>query len=209
MNRKERDMNVLKECAILYKLNLMNKNLLVVSSYNKQISVASIEFNKNNYKHLTGVVTPLSANKFMDALLGDRLSFDDWDYKKDGTSQLKIRALPQMVEFYKSARMIGTYSGNRIYLKSDICFGGVYCYLGLIVDKNNKNLTEDIYVPNSLINGNIKGDTSNQERILAIFRKNKKDTKYKEMTYLAKDVELHQLKKYIKEYVFLGPLPHG
>lgn len=195
-------METLKECAFLYKLNLMNKQLLVVSSCDKQISLVSIEFNKNNYKHLTGVVTSLSANKFMDALLGDRLSFDDWDYRKDGTSQLKIRALPQMVNFHKSARMIGTYSGDRIYLKSDMCFGGVYCYLGLVADKNNKNFSDDIYVPNSLINGNIKEDTNNQERILAIFRKNKKDIKYKELTYLAKDVDLNQLKKYIKEYVY-------
>lgn len=203
MNRKERDMNVLKECAFLYKLNLMNKNLLVVSAYKEQISLTSIEFNKNNYKHLTGIIASLSANKFMDALLGDRLSFDDWDYKNDGTSQLKIRALPQMVELHKNARMIGTYSGNRIYLKSDVCFGGVYCYLGLVVDRNNNNLTEGIYVPSSLINGNIKEDTNNQERIIAMFRKNKKDTKYKELTYLAKDVSLNQLKKYIKEYVCL------
>ena len=203
MNRKERDMNVLKECAFLYKLNLMNKNLLVVSAYKEQISLTSIEFNKNNYKHLTGIIASLSANKFMDALLGDRLSFDDWDYKNDGTSQLKIRALPQTVELHKNARMIGTYSGNRIYLKSDVCFGGVYCYLGLVVDRNNNNLTEGIYVPSSLINGNIKEDTNNQERIIAMFRKNKKDTKYKELTYLAKDVSLNQLKKYIKEYVCL------
>lgn len=181
----------------------MNKNLLVVSAYKEQISLTSIEFNKNNYKHLTGIIASLSANKFMDALLGDRLSFDDWDYKNDGTSQLKIRALPQMVELHKNARMIGTYSGNRIYLKSDVCFGGVYCYLGLVVDRNNNNLTEGIYVPSSLINGNIKEDTNNQERIIAMFRKNKKDTKYKELTYLAKDVSLNQLKKYIKEYVCL------
>ena len=203
MDKKERDMKTLKECAFLYKLNLMNKQLLVVSSYDKQISLVSIEFNKNNYKHLTGVVTSLSANKFMDALLGDRLSFNDWDYRKDGTSDLKIGALPQMVELHKSARMIGAYSGNRIYLTSDMCFGGVYCYLGLMADENKHNLKNGIYVPNSLINGNIKEDTNNQEKILAIFRKNKKDTKYKELTYLAKDVDLNQLKKYIKEYIYL------
>lgn len=203
MNKKERDMHVLKECALLYKSNLMNKNLLIVSLYNKQFSLVSVEFNKNNYKHLTGVLTNLSANKFMDALLGDRLSFDDWDYRNDGTSQLKIRALPQMVNLHKDARMIGAYSGNRVYLKSDMCFGGVYCYLGLVIDKHNKRFTEDVYVPNSLINGNIKEDTNNQERIMAIFRKNKKDAKYKEVTYLAKDVNLHQLNAYIEEYVCL------
>ena len=179
----------------------MNKNLLVVSAYKEQISLTSIEFNKNNYKHLTGVETTLSANKFMDALLGDRLSFDDWDYKNDGTSQLKIRALPQMVEFHKNARMIGTYSGNRVYLKSDMCFGGLYCYLGLVADKNNKNFIEDIYVPNSLINGDIKKDTKNQERIIAMFRKDKTDAQYKELTYLAKDIDFNYIKEQIKGYL--------
>lgn len=201
---KDKDLKNLMSYAEKYSINLADKRILIVSVMEGNTYCREVEFRKNNFKHLTGVDSHIKANNFIEMLIDKRLSNKDWNYKKDGTTELKLRVFPEILDIYKQARMIGVYNGNRIKLSTDLCVGNIYCYLGIASFKKYDKNENTIYFPNTVISSNIKTDTNKQERIVAMFRKNKKDSKYKELTYLAKDVDLNQLKTYIKEYVCLG-----
>lgn len=201
--KKDKDLKNLMNYAEEYSVNLADKRILIVSIMESNTYCREVEFRKNNFKHLTGVDSHIKANNFIEMLLDKRLSNQDWKYKKDGTTELKLKVFPEILDIYKQARMIGVYNGNRIKLSTDLCVGNIYCYLGIASFKQHSKNASTIYFPNTVISSSIKKDTNQQERIVAMFRKNKNDTKYKEMTYLAKDIELSQLTKDIKEYVFL------
>lgn len=201
--KKDKDLKNLMNYAEEYSVNLADKRILIVSITEGNTCCREVEFRKNNFKHLTGVDSNIKANNLIERLLDKRLSNKDWQYKKDGTTELKLKVFPEILNIYKQARMIGVYNGNRIKLSTDLCVGNIYCYLGIAnFEKHDKN-ESTIYFPNTVISSSIKADTNKQERIVAMFRKNKNETKYKELTYLAKDIELSQLTKDIKEYVCL------
>lgn len=196
--KKDKDLKKLMDYAEDYVVNLAEKRILIVSVCGKKINCTEIEFRKNNFKHLSGVDSSINANNFIEMLIDKRLSNKDWNYKKDGTTELKLKVFPEVLCIFKNARMIGIYKGNRIKLSTDLCVGGIYCYLGIAKYHNSKN---NIYFPNTVISTNIKDDTNKQERIIAMFRKDKTDAQYKELTYLAKDIDFNYIKEQIKGYL--------
>lgn len=210
MKKKEKDLQTIIDCGKKYKENLAGKQLLIVSNKKGTLSTTEIEFSLRNYHHFTGVklrknpITnrPITTTQFINKALNGRLQADDWEYRKDGTTGLKLKILQDIVEIHKTAKMIGSYADNRVMLKTDLCVGNVFCYLGVIKTNSTTRFKNNVYVPNTVINKDIREDVKELEKIIAIYRKNKTDKTYQELTYIAKgenrkDVE-NKIIKYLK-----------
>ena len=201
MKKKYNDLTVIKTAAKQYQENLVSKHLLVISqNKNKKVEVIEIEFNSSNFLHLIGVKTKLDPNNFFLKVVTGRLQESDWDYKKDGTTSLKIGIIKGVTEIYKNAKMVGVYNGNRIKLSTDVCVGNISYYLGLVRTKDITVFNNPIYVPNTAISYDIRKEISTQNKIVAIYRKDKNLKHYKEVTYIAKNINLNEIKKQIPQY---------
>lgn len=209
LEKKEKDLQIIIDCGKKYKENLAGKQLLIVSSKNSTISTTEVEFSLRNYHHFTGVklqknpVTNklITTSQFINKALNGRLKTDDWEYRKDGTTGLKLKILQDIVEIHKTAKMIGSYVDNRVMLKTDLCIGNIFCYLGMIKTNSITRFDNNVYVPNTVINKDIREDVREPEKIIAIYRKNKTDKIYQELTYLAKGESKQDIEYKIIEYL--------
>lgn len=201
MKKKYNDLTIIKTAAMQYQENLVSKRILVISqNKNKKVEVIEIEFNSSSFLHLVGVKTKLSPNNFFLKVITGRLQASDWDYKKDGTTSLKIGIIKGITEIYKNAKMVGIYNGNRIKLSTDVCIGNVSYYLGLVKTRDITEFNNPVYVPNTAISYDIRKEISIQNKIVAIYRKNKDLKYYKEATYVAKNINLNEIKNQIPQY---------
>ncbi|MGF0095743.1 PBECR4 domain-containing protein [Peptoniphilus sp. SGI.035] len=200
MQKKEKDLKTIINSGNMFRKNLSNKSLLIISGSINAPNVNEIEFQNSNFLHLTGVVTKVNANNFMRMLEKSRIKISDWDYRKDGTTQLKLRILPDIVNIHNRAKMIGVYDKRRVFMSTDLCIGNTFCYLGLIKTNRITNRNNNVYVPNTSIASNIISDTNSRERILAIYRKDKNKIKYDDLTYLAKGIDKQYIEEVFKNY---------
>ncbi len=209
LKKKEKDLQIIIDCGKKYKENLAGKQLLIVSSKNGTLSTTEIEFSLRNYHHFTGVklrknpVTnkPITTSQFINKTLNGRLQTEDWEYRKDGTTGLKLKILQDIVKIHKTAKMIGSYIDNRLMLKTDLCVGNIFCYLGVIKTNSITRFDNNVYVPNTVINKDIREDVKELEKIIAIYRKNKTDKTYQELTYLAQGESKQDIEDKIIEYL--------
>ena len=79
-------------CATKYKENLLSRCLLFVAcDKNKNFEFFSASFSAGNFQHLTGVITQnISPRDFFRRCLERRLSPNDIEAHKDGTTDLKL-----------------------------------------------------------------------------------------------------------------------
>lgn len=113
-NKKMTDTQVLKiilKSAKLYRDNLANKNMIIISYDAKSKSYSYIEtvFLERNYLHLTGVQIKLEKSgksynseiggsvDFYNICLNNELKVTDFKQAKDGTTPLKLVVLPQLM----------------------------------------------------------------------------------------------------------------
>jgi hypothetical protein len=180
-------LKIIYNCAELYKLNLEGKVLLIISIANdNSIRYSEIKFLKNNFLHLTGVDVKegLNANVFYDRCLSHTLSVKDFELKNNGTTELKLQVLPQLMNISQNANMIGDFDNSKRRLYAEKVTGNVNACIGL-------KQTGNFCVPVSSLKEDIRDITINRERIIATFIKSLKDSKYGEIKYLAKgDVDL-------------------
>lgn len=189
---------IVMQCAKKYEQNLLNKRYLIIYRDKTEniIKDIEIEFNEENYQHLTGLelidkngkVRQHVSKLFFEKCLKNKLGKKEFQFKSDGTTNLKLRALPTMMEIHKVTKIAGDYNNSRPYLIADTLIGNINFCLGL------KQVTEkDYYVPVSTLLENIKNITITQSQVLAIFSKKKYDDIYKEVRHVAKGINLHNL----------------
>lgn len=220
MDKKEA-LRILFETAKSYKENLCDKNLLFVT-INKHNKVEIIEtvFKKSNFLHLTGIqvyentnITDIDilqqkeiyskANKFFDKCISKRLSEKDFEFSEDGKTILKLEVLPLIVTKNLSAKMFGLYNNSKPALYTERLIGGVSACLGFVKIKNN-----NYYVPNTLLNQDIRTITTGYNRVVAVYRKHIKEHSYSELVYLAKKVTLDNY-KFPKEFNYLKNIKYS
>ncbi|MGN1419735.1 MAG: PBECR4 domain-containing protein [Acutalibacteraceae bacterium] len=199
--------------AMQYKSELLNRTLLFVSTdKHKNIRTFEVTFRERNYMHLTGLVPVefidhngeshiLSANEFFNKCITKTLQTNQFEFHKDGTTQLKLTVLPKMICKNLSATMIGDYDTFTPKLKTDKLVGKTSGIMGFTKDN-----IEHKFLPNTLLNADIRDLSTSTLRIIATFRKNATDEEYKELTYKAKKVEWDRIKfpeeiEYLKSFV--------
>lgn len=110
-------------------------------------------------------------------------------FKSDGTTELKLKALPLIINFMKTSKMTAIYNSIKPKLSIDRLTGTTNFCLGFTRD--NK-----YYVPSSCLLEDIRNLADVTYQILAILSKpaNKTTPTYKDIRYVAKGVNLHSLK---------------
>lgn len=198
--------------AIQYKEELLNKTLLFIcTDKHKKVQTFEVTFRERNYMHLTGLVPInfidhnnenhiLSAKEFFNKCITKTLKTNQFDFNKDGTTHLKLCVLPIMISKNLSATMIGDYDTYTPKLKTDKMIGKMNGIMGFMKDK-----VENKFLPNTLLNADIRDLSKKPLRIIATFRKNENEIQYKEITYKAKKVEWDKI-TFPEEIVYLKPL---
>lgn len=153
-------------------------------------------FLPRNYQHLTGVefldtAGNLQKNSvfFYHKCIDNILAEDEFRFKEDGTTPLKLEALPKLVQFLRFSKMTALYNGIGPKLMVDRVAGTTNYCLGFIKDG-------DYFVPSSCLLEDIRKLGDNPSQILAIMSKkaNQSEPIYKEIRYVAKGVPLNKLK---------------
>jgi hypothetical protein len=156
---------IVVKCAKLYKDNLCNKKMLFVYEINSKIKYVNVSCYPSNYKHLTGIDTVCSARDFFELCCNQKISEDTLVLKRNGTTELKLKVLEQIMDIAHQVRFIGDYLNSNIYLELDKIVGNISCGLGIENNEGNS------YYPKSVLNGDIRKQIVNMHPIIAVFEK--------------------------------------
>ena len=185
---KEKAIRIVFQCVYACAKELEKRNLIFICiDKHKRISVFETAFHDYNFQHLTGLETPpsLSAQQFYQACIHRRLSVDDFEFHTNGTSELKLSILPLLVnKNLGPARFMGTYNNRNPLLITDRVTGSVKGGVGFV-----RNGGVGSFVPNTLLNGDMRQYISDMRRIILTCRKGLEDNEYTEIVYSAKKVD--------------------
>ena len=194
---KKEAIKIVSDAAGVYFSELCNRNFLVIYRDRKTTHIKWFEclFLPRNFQHLTGLEYIDQSGKlqhksveFFNKSRVHMLKEEEVQFKNDGTSQLKLKALPKIINFCKSSKMTTTVDTYRPLLNVDRLTGNVHCCLGFV--KEN-----DYYYPASCLLGDIRDFGDNPSQILAVLCKpvNEKNYTYSALKYQAKGVDLRQV----------------
>ena len=182
---KHEALKIIHDCAVIYNKNLLRKNILFITEEDNKVTCFETLFLPHNFMHLTGVKSDIRGEFFYRAALNNKLSVNDITLSKDGTTDLKLDVLPNLMSIHKTARMIGDYDHSRPLLVADKFAGTVAMVMGFIYVNN-------VYMPNSALKQDVRDITmqATRRKIIATFIKHNKDEKYRELTYIAKGLTI-------------------
>ena len=132
----------------------------------KTVSTFEALFLPQNFKHLTGVNSKLSGSDFFYLAVRNRISPGEVMLANDGTTDLKLDVLPQLMNIHLTARMAGDYDHSKSLLITDKIAGTVTAAMGF---KQSKGL----YLPNTALRKDVREITvqTTRHRVVAIFIK--------------------------------------
>ena len=189
MSRRNREqiLPIIIDCARLYKEHLAGQKLLFVTVTDSVFNCFESQFLPRNFLHLTGVKSKLSGEMFFLAATQNRLGVKDFELASDGTADLKLDILPQLMKIHNSARMVGDYDNHRPLLITDKFAGTVTMAMGFL-DVNGT------YVPNTALKKDVREITlsGTRRKVAAIFRKPKDAHRYCELTYITKGLTIDE-----------------
>lgn len=115
------------------------------------IRFIEVVFYERNYQHLMGlelidkdgILLRNQASNFYGKCIENKLGLEGFQFKKDGTTHLKLAALPVLMDITNITKIAGDYNNIRPYLLVDKVMGDVNFCLGLSKE-------DDVYVPSSV-----------------------------------------------------------
>ena len=181
MGRTKSDaLRIIRNCAISYRDNLENKNVLFVSTADNKAETFEVSFLPRNFLHLTGIITKHNSTTFYSLTLRGRLREQDISFADDGTTEMKLDVLDSLMKIHLTAKMLGDYNHSQSLLVTDKLAGTVTSALGFKKD-------DKYYLPNTSLKTDIRTVSQKPvKRIVATFVKRFDDPLYCEMSYLAK-----------------------
>ena len=202
LRTKEEALSIIHSCSKEYKRNLANKCLLFITTRNADTVFFEAAFMPHNFKHLTGIITKLSGLDFYNLAVKNRLSPREIILANDGTTDLKLDVLPQLMRIHTTARMVGEYDQSKSFLVTDKVAGTITAAMGFIQ-------TNGMYLPNTALKKDVREVTKHatRYRVAAIFAKHRHAKTYSNLTYIAKGLSLEELlPANIDKYVDLSEL---
>ncbi len=168
------------KCAALWKKNFSGFNFLFAYQENNMIVTLEAAFSASNFRHLTGVSTPMGAGEFFDKALKHRLRDSDFELSQKGMTDMKLSVLPEFLEkLSSSAKIFGEYDRNsKIRLNTENLVGCVKSCMGFVRDDSG------IFVPNTVLAENIKQLVINANHIVAVWRKKRAVRLYDEEIFV-------------------------
>lgn len=183
-------------CAKQYQQRFLNKKLIIIYRERQDNVIRYIEvvFHERNYQHLTGLelmdkkgnVLRNQSMNFYRKCIENKLSLEEFRFKQDGTTQLKLAALPVLMDITKITKITGDYNNVRPYLFVDKVIGGANFCLGLSRD-------DGVYVPSSALLEDIKRLTDAPSQVLAILEKDIDAATYSTVKHVAKGLNLNNI----------------
>lgn len=175
-----------------YSQNLENRNMLFLfNDENKQPHCFEVVFEPRHFHHLTGtkIVNPniKSSVEFYDMCLRNNLSENDFILAPDGTTPLKIAILPSLMQIHKMAKMIGEYNDCKPKLYTEKLAGSTVGCMGFVKDEGK------YYVPNTILQEDIRDVTIKANKLLAIYSKGIKEDQYSHLCYVAKGIPVDNI----------------
>jgi len=185
LRTKEEAIKVIYKCAQMYKENLSNKCVLFATAEDGKVITFESLFLPQNFKHLTGVHSRVSGADFFGLVIRNKLSPSVIELADDGTTDLKLDILPQLMSIHKTARMVGDYDNSRSLFIADKIAGTVTAAMGFIHTMN-------YYLPQSALKSDVRDITlkATRHRVIAIFVKNRNDALYNELSYIASGISI-------------------
>lgn len=180
---KKQAIKILINSAYKYKCNFVHKNMLIVFNNNNN-SYTYIEtlFLPRHFLHLTGIKTKeenRNASAFYKKCINKKLSLSEFDFKTDGTTELKLTILLQMMNISNFSRMIGDYNNSKANLMTEKIAGTTSLCMGFVKDGL-------YYVPNTALKQDTRELVVKPHKIVTVFSKACKDIKYSKLEYQAK-----------------------
>ncbi len=189
MMTKKHAIHIITQCAKQYQRYLEgNQVAFVYYDENNHPDYTAVRFHSHNFLHFTGVTpkTGMNANNFYRAALNSRLSENDFSFKSNHTTELKLNVLHIIMNIDTRARMIGNYTGSHLELYTEKVTGTTTACLGLIHSNN-------YYIPNSVLNQDIRSIiTKPPGKIFAIFKKSIRSSLYTQLTYKSQNTKITQ-----------------
>ena len=190
---KKEAVSIAISAARMYQKNFVGKHLLFLTTdKHKNVSSLEVKFNASNFQHLTGL---LSTNKkwshldFYNFCIDGRLKEEHIEFADLGTTNQKLSVLPFVFKSSNlSASMIGSYNNVHPLLYTEKLVGGVRWAIGFR-DVSGKG----DYIPDTLLEGDIRDNSSLIYRIIATYIKAAKEDNFTQCVYLAKKINYEKL----------------
>lgn len=186
MNTSPKDsLQIITNGARLFEKNFVDKNMLIIykDDSNAYKSVETIAY-RGNYCHLTGVETSLSSNEFFERAKNSKLSNGDYKITETGEAVKKLSVMEEAMEFTHNAKMTGYFSPiSSKHLYTEMIVGNVRFALGFVKDEKTSG---KYYVPNTLLNGDVKNFVGRAYPIEAIFEKSVGEDLYSNLVHISK-----------------------
>lgn len=198
------------QAARQYRDNLCNKKVLFVYGRPSSPQTVETEFKAGNFAHLVGV-TPRDADTKASEIYylacTNALKPSDCNFQRGmDYTDMKLEVINRVFNIDLNGRMIGDFQDGRfVNLKTDKVVGRQNAVLGLVD-------VGDMFVPNTVINADIREVARTTEQILATFKKDTDDqAPYSEFRYLAKsltDPQIDTLRESLKNQGVLDKASH-
>ena len=191
---KKEAVSIAISASRLYKKNLVGKRLLfVMTDRHKNVFSLEVGFDASNFQHLTGLKltnSKLSHKEFYNLCVDGRLSERDIIFADNGTTNQKLNVLPHVFQNANlSASMMGNYNRSHPLLYTEKLIGGVKWALGF------RDVTGNgAYVPDTLLEGDIRDQVYDTYRIVATYIKFQHDMLFEQLIYKAKKIEYDALR---------------
>jgi hypothetical protein len=191
--KKSEILKIVQESAVLYKNNLLGKKIVFIYKNGGKINFYKAKFEKNNFLHLTGLVTKFSPDQFFDNIIDKKININDINENKKGTARLKIVVLKQLMSITRISKMTGDYNCSKVYLYTEKLTGNTRACMGFVKGKNKNGTFDEYYYPNTCLNENTKNVIQGTKRILLIIEE---DTN--KILYTAKKIDSNEILNSIK-----------
>lgn len=202
---KKKAIRIITKAAELYQKNLEDQKVCFIygvpsvikgqlSSDSKALSGLSyyeVVFLRSNFLHLTGVKLKTdgqikSSIDFYARCVSNRLSENDFELSRDGSTDQKLEVLEHMMNIKKNVQMIGEFTDLGIRLYSEKIAGNTCACIGFLSDERT-----GLNVPNTLLNKDIRDVSSKpQQKVYAVFSKQYNDKAYSTIEKCDKDLRL-------------------
>ena len=170
---------------------------------NNGLSFSDLSFyettaSKVNFAHLTGTNGTISREQFFDRALKNELSVENFDFR-DNTTFMKLEVIQTALNASENFESCGYFrnSSSHTDLDSDLLIGNRNSIIGF-------RATGNMFVPNTLLKGNIRDETASVNSVFAVFQKGINDSQYTNTVCFAPDVHaqnfLAELQKTLQRY---------
>lgn len=158
-------------CAVVQRKSGGKSLLFITTDKHKSVHCLEVTFDISNFLHMTGFKLrkpSINARHFFNLCYDKRLTEADFEFSADGTTEMKMRVLPSLMKKNLSAKMLGDYNMSQPKLYTDKIAGSLSACMGFVRDGG-----EGRFVPNTVLEGDIRTKVKAADRIIATYRKSR------------------------------------